>query len=123
MSTRDDTDDRRTDDCATTTSFDDHGLADGSTLITETYYRLLDAGEAEFAPTESFFDRLEAAFVWSYFAATDERDVPDHVAAAIDDARARTLETFADEPDADLRTEVLPAFYQQVAGFHCRYRS
>ncbi|WP_254841347.1 hypothetical protein [Natronomonas marina] len=123
MSTRNGTDDERTDDCTTTTSFSDHGLGDGRRLIRETYYRLVDGGTAEFAPTERFFDRLETAFVWSYIGATDDSGVPPHVGTAIEDARARTREAFAADPDADLRTEVIPAFYQRVAGFHCVYRN
>lgn len=111
------------DDCTTTTSFSDHGLSDGEALIRDTYYRLVDGGTTAFEPTTAFFDRLEAAFVWSYFGATDERGVPPHVEAAIEDARARTREAFADDADADLRTVVIPAFYQRVAGFHCLYRS
>jgi hypothetical protein len=31
-------------------------------------------------------------------------------------------EAFADRPDADLRTDVIPAFYHHAAGFHCARR-
>lgn len=31
-------------------------------------------------------------------------------------------EEFADRPEADLRTDMLPTFYQHLAGFHCAYR-
>ena len=41
---------------------------------------------------------------------------------AIEDARAHTQDEFDDSPGADLRTEVIPAFYRRVAGFHCIYR-
>lgn len=123
MSTHDAPNDEQVEDCTSTTSFADHGLDDGETLIRETYYRLVDGGRTDFEPTEAFFNQLESAFVWSYFAATDERRVPSHVQAAIDDARARTAEAFNDRPDADLRTEVIPTFYQRVAGFHCIYRA
>ena len=47
---------------------------------------------------------------------------PGHVAAAVDDARELTSEEFEGRPDADLRTDVPPAFYRRVAGFHCSYR-
>ena len=108
--------------CTTTNSFDDHGLVDGGVLIRETYYRLVDAGLGSFDPTERYFDQLESAFLWSYIGLTDENGIPPHVEAAIDDGRALTYEAFREQPDADLRTDVLPAFYQQVAGFHCLYR-
>jgi hypothetical protein len=109
------------DDCTTTGSFDDHGIEDGADLITATYYRLASA-ETGFAPTEAFFDRLESAFVWTYLGTVDATGVPDHVMAAVEDARALTREEFTDQPDADLRTEVVPAFYRRIADFHCIYR-
>jgi len=115
--------DRRAGDCTTTTSFSDHGVDDGSDLVTATYYRLLDAGYREFEPTAAFFEAVETAFVRTYLDRTGEAaGLPDHVAAAIDDARELTREEFEGRPDADLRTDVLPAFYRRVAGFHCSYR-
>lgn len=93
----------------------------GVDLLTATYYRLATAG-SEFEPTTEFFDRLESAFIWAYLGATDGSDVPDRVMVAVEDARELTSEEFADRPDADLRTEVVPAFYQRIAGFHCTYR-
>jgi hypothetical protein len=110
-------------DCTTTGSFSDHGIEDGSRLITETYYRIREAGYDEFEPTQSFFDALESAFMWAYLGSVDEPGIAPPVEAAIDDARAHTWERFADEPDADLRTQVVPEFYSSIAGFHCRYRS
>jgi len=110
------------DDCTTTTSFEDHGLADGEALIRRTHYRLLEADAASFEPTPAFFDRLESAFIWSYLATTGETGVPPHVEAAMADARERTRESFDTSPEADLRTDVIPAYYQRVAGFHCLYR-
>lgn len=117
-----DHDERRPDDCTTTESFSDHGIEDGTDLVTETYYRLQAGERLEFSPTETFFDRLESAFLWAYLGSVDERGVPPHVEAAIDDARALTREEFEDRADPDLRTEVIPAFYRRVAGFHCLYR-
>ncbi len=115
--------DREPTDCTTTTSFSDHGVDDGSDLVTATHYRLLDAGYREFEPGAEFFEAVETAFVRSYLDRTaDASGLPDHVAAAIDDARERTREEFEGRPDADLRTDVLPAFYRRVAGFHCAYR-
>jgi len=109
-------------ECTTTSSFGDHGVDDGSELVHQTYYRLVDGGRAEFEPTASFYDALESAFLWSYLGTAAATGVPPHVEAAVDDARALTVEAFADRPEADLRTEVLPTFYQHVAGFHCAYR-
>ncbi len=108
-------------DCTTTGSFSDHGVDDGVDLVTRTYYRFREAGDRESGPG-SFFDRLESAFVGAYLDAVDEPEVPTHVELAIDDARALTEEAFGDPPDADVRTEIVPAFYRRVAGFHCRYR-
>jgi hypothetical protein len=116
-------DDASGDRCTTTTSFSDHAIDDGSVLIQRTYYRLAAEATPTFDPTDDFFDSLESAFIWAYLGSNDERGVPDHVAAALDDALALTREEFADRPEADLRTAVLPAFYQHLAGFHCAYRA
>lgn len=107
------------DDCSTTNSFGDHGIGDGETLIREAYRRL---DGRSFSPTEEFFDSLTSAFTLAYLGEVDEPGVPPHVQAAIDDARLFTFDEFQDDPDADLRTRVIPAFYQRVAGFHCAYR-
>ncbi|MFT4884075.1 MAG: hypothetical protein ACI8U4_001588 [Natronomonas sp.] len=121
MAAKDDSEHDPSANCTTTTSFEDHGLADGSTLIRETHYRLVESGTT-YEPTEAFFDRLESAFIWAYLGTTDEAGVPPHVGAAIADARSRTHEAFRETDDANLRTDVIPAFYQRVAGFHCIYR-
>ncbi|EMA07709.1 hypothetical protein SAMN05443574_10692 [Haloarcula vallismortis] len=115
-------DDDTDEECTTTESFADHGLDDGSVLISRTYNRIAADGEPTFEPTAAFFDTLEAAFIWAYIGTIDEPGVPPHVEAAIEDARAFTRREFANDPDADLRTDVIPTFYQQVAGFHCAYR-
>ncbi len=122
MATTDDSSTGPTEDCTTTASFDDHGVDDGSEMIQDAYYRLAEADTA-FEPTESFFARIETAFIWAYLGTTEERGVPEHVETALDDARVLTHEEFADRTDADLRTDVLPAFYRRFAGFHCAYRS
>jgi len=111
-----------TEECTTSGSFSDHGIGNGVDLITGTYYRLQRAEWREFEPTERFFDQLESAFVWAYLGSVDEVGVPMHVQMAIEDALALTQAEFDDRPDADLRTEVVPAFYRRVAGFHCIYR-
>lgn len=111
------------DECTTTRSFDDHGIDDGSDLIRRTYYRLVADGDGTFEPTDRYVDRLADAFRRAYLTETGTYAVPPHVAAAIDDARARVGAEFADESDADLRTRVIPAFYRHAAGLHCAYRS
>lgn len=116
-------DGRSPDDCSTTASFSDHDIEDGSDLITDTYYRLQDAGVETFEPSDAYFDALESAFVWAYLGVGEEPGVPHHVEYAIADARAVVEAEFADRPDADLRRDVVPRFYQVVAGFHCAHRS
>jgi len=122
MSSDDTRDYNADEECTTTESFADHGLDDGSVLISRTYNRIAADGQPTFELTPEFFDTLEAAFIWAYIGTIDEPGVPPHVEAAIGDAREFTRQEFADDPDADLRTAVIPTFYQQVAGFHCAYR-
>lgn len=109
-------------DCTTTGSFGDHDIEDGSELVHGTYYRLVEGGRAEFDPTDAFYEALESAFLWTYLGTVDGTAVPAHVEAAVDDALAFTAEEFAARPEADLRTEIVPTFYQYAAGFHCAYR-
>jgi hypothetical protein len=111
------------DACRTTNSFADHDIEDGSVLVQRTYYRLVEADSGTFESTDAFYGRLDSAFLWAYLSVTNGTEVPDHVQASLDDAIAMTREAFDDSPDSDLRTEVLPTFYQQLAGFHCSYRS
>jgi hypothetical protein len=62
------------------------------------------------------------AFIWAYLGSVKDNGLPTTVEAAIDDARVLTAAEFRDEPAVDLRTDVIPAFYQRVAAFHCAYR-
>jgi hypothetical protein len=123
MGATDPTRERRSEDCSTTTSFADHGIADGADLVSRTGHRLSAVEDLTFAPTDRFFDRLEEAFVWACLGSVDEPGVPPHVEAAIDDARVATAAEFADREGADVRTEVVPSFFRHLAGFHCAYRS
>lgn len=109
-------------DCTTTSSFTEHGVDRGSALIQRTYYRLAAAGLTEFESTDRFFDQLEAAFTWAYIASTGEPGVPPHVEAAVEDALAWTRTRFDGDEDVDVRTELLPRFYSELAAFHCAYR-
>lgn len=111
-----------TDDCTTTGSFNDHGIDDGSDLIRRTHYRLVADDWDTFEPTEQFLDRLADAFTRAYLTTTDAYELPPRVAAAVDDVRAWVEAEFTDEPETDLRGEVIPAFYRYAAGFHCAYR-
>ena len=108
--------------CTTTGSFTDHGIDDGTELLRRTYYRLAGEQSAGFDPNETFFEDLKDAFVWAYLESTNGTDVPDHVLAATDDALAAVREQFSGDHGADLRTDVIPAFYRSLAGFHCAYR-
>lgn len=123
MSESDNHHSRSGDECTTTGSFSEHGIEDGTDLITSTYFRLQNATRDQFDPSETFFDKLESAFIWAYLGSGEETGVPEHVELAIDDARALTHEEYADQPGADLRTEVIPTFYRHVADFHCLYRA
>lgn len=123
---RDGTPNRSAKRCTTTTAFAEYGIDDGVTLIRRTYYRLVDDDSLAFEPTDAFLDRLTFAFVAAFLRSADRDAVPEPVVVALDDATARTLEEFqdggVDADDRDLRTRVLPAFYQRVAGFYCAYR-
>lgn len=114
--------DRERDDCSTLASFADHGIDDGKSLVEETYSRLRVADGDRVQPTDAFFDRLESAFLWAYLRTVDERTVPDDVLLAVEDARYVVRARFATRIDVDLRTEVVPAFYDAVASYHCAYR-
>lgn len=109
-------------DCTTTNSFDDHEIEDGIDLITRTYTRLIRRDLPPFRPTQEYFEWIEVAFLRTYLDLDPTGRIPNDVATAIDDAKEVTYGEFIDRPDADLRTEVLPTFYQQMAGFHCKYR-
>ena len=89
----------------TTEQFADHGIHDGSALISGTYHRLADADRG-FDRIESFYDGLESAFVWTYLSTVEGTEVLTHIGTAIDDARVFTEDEFADDPDANLRTDV-----------------
>lgn len=107
--------------CDTTTAFDGYGIPDGVDLVHRTRYRLLATGDAEFEPTVEFLARIDRAFRSAYIQAAEVPLVPEPLDAALADATALTAEAYAEEPDADLRGEVLPAFYATLVGLFCTY--
>lgn len=112
----------RTKACATKgAAFVDYGIPDGTDLIHRTYYALRD-GDGEFEPSPASFDRLTATFEVAFVRAADLPLVPEPVEAAIADAGATTADAFLDRSAADLRYDLLPAFYGAVAEAYCQRR-
>lgn len=105
----------------TTSAFDAYGITDGVDLVHRTSYRLLATGDGSFEPTAAFLARVDRAFWAAYIRAAAVPLVPTPLDAALEDAAALTAEEFADEPDADLRGEVLPSYYGTPVGLFCRY--
>jgi hypothetical protein len=54
------------------------------------YCRFAGSG-TDFEPSASSFAQLESAFLWAYLGSTGYDGVPDHVQAALDDARVLIL--------------------------------
>jgi hypothetical protein len=106
-------------DCTTTGSFGPYGVHDGSVLVRR-IGRLLADTDGEGPYTTGTFDRLERAFRLAFAAETGVEELPAPVAAALADASHFTRERYLGAT-ADLRTEVVPAFYRELAGFHCAY--
>jgi hypothetical protein len=107
------------DTCTTTRAFDVYGVTDGSVLV-RTTHRLVHENDRG-TVTDATLDLVAAAFRAAFMEHADVGALPADVAAAVEDALYFTRERYADS-DADLRTEVLPSFYREVAGFHCAYR-
>ncbi len=110
------------DECTTTLSFADHGIDDGHALLTGTYARYRNQADEPFTATDEDLDRLEVAFIRTYLDELGAGTVDDHVRAALDDTLAEMREQYAEADDPDLRTDVIPTFYQQLAAYHCDYR-
>jgi hypothetical protein len=106
------------DACTSATAFEPYGVADGSVLVRRTYYRLDDV---DGRVTDGTIARVVDAFVEAFREATGVDAVPADVRAAVADAAFFTAEAYVGA-DADRRTSVVPAFYRNVAGFHCAYR-
>ena len=108
-----------TDACTTTRTFAVYGVDDGSVLVRTTHRLVHD--EDDGTVTDATLDLVAAAFRAAFLEHADVGSLPADVAAAVEDARYFTRERYAGA-EADLRTELLPAFYREVAGFHCAYR-
>ena len=108
--------------CSTHASaFAGHGIDDGTDLIVRTYYALAADGYRTPAPDVAFADRVATAFRRAYIRTATVPLVPEPVDAAVDGATDVVVHRVLDDPDADLRTEILPAFYRAVAGAYCAH--
>lgn len=108
--------------CAThAAAFTDHGIPDGTTLIHRTYYHLATNGIREPVPSQDFSDRVANAFRTAFIRSAPVPLVPDPIDTAIDEATEVIIHRTLDDPEADLRTKILPAFYRAVAQNYCLY--
>jgi len=108
--------------CSTrTAAFIHHGIDDGVDLVARTYYELADDGHRNPEPTTEFAERVASAFRGAFVRNAPVPLVPDPVDAAIDEATDTLVHRVLDDPDADLRTEILPAFYRDVASAYCAH--
>jgi len=108
--------------CSTrSAAFVDHGIVDGTDLIARTYYALAAADHREPEPTAAFADRVATAFRGAFIRAAAVPLVPDPIDAAIEEATDTIVHRILDDPDAALRTEILPAFYGAVAAAYCAH--
>lgn len=108
--------------CSThTTAFDDHGITDGTELIARTHYTLAETEALTPEPTGAFVEQVATAFRRAFIHEAKVPLVPEPVTHAIEYATDRLAHRLLDDPDADLRTEILPAFYQNVAGAYCAH--
>lgn len=106
-------------DCATTGSFADYGVEDGSVLVRR-MYRSLAGTDAEGPYTGATFDRLERAFRSAFASETGLDGLPEPVDLALEDALYRTREGYLGAT-RDLRTGLVTDFYRDLAGYHCAY--
>lgn len=102
-------------------AFSSHGVADGAGLITRTYYALVASDHDTPRATAEFADEVAAAFRLAFIRKATVPLVPEPVDAAIEQATDRIVHRLLDEPDADLRTDILPAFYRAVADTYCAH--
>ena len=102
-------------------AFAAHGIEDGSDLISRTARALAAMGHREPEPSDEFTESVARAFRQAYARTATVPIVPDPVDAAIDEATDTLAHRVLDDPDADLRTEVLPSFYRSVTNTYCAH--
>lgn len=108
--------------CSThTAAFTDHGITDGTDLVSRTYYTLSTNGHRTPEATSEFADQVAMAFRQAFIRSAAVPLVPEPIDVAIDEATNVIIHHVLDDSDADLRTEILPAFYQTVASTYCSH--
>lgn len=110
-----------TEQCATTDSFAVYGIGDGAALISAAASRLGETSQSV-EVSDGTVMAVENAFRDAFVALADGDSLPPAVRAAFGDAAAAIREADAGGT-VDLRTEFLPRFYQELAGYHCAYRT
>lgn len=98
------------------------GIEDEERLVERTYYDLTEDGFGDYDPDPdgAYLDRVAETVRAVFAELADPYEVPADVDAALDDARHAVAESA--DGDADLRTEVLPAFVGEFAAFVRAYR-
>lgn len=104
-------------------AFAGYHIPNGADLVSATWYQLLDRGYEAFEPTETFADELGKAFRTAFVRTAPVPIVPEPVDEAVVDATTITAYEYSHRSEADLRTVVLPEFYQTVADLYCDYRT
>lgn len=102
-------------------AFADHGIEDGANLISKAYYILARQNIRTPDASSAFVTQVARAFRQAYIQHAAIPLVPEPIDAAIDDAADMLVHAVLDEPAADLRTELLPVFYHQVATLYCSH--
>ncbi len=79
-------------------------------------------GDGDFEPILAFLGRVDRAFLGAYIDATDVPLLPKSIhVALLEELAALTAGEYADEPDANLRQEILLGYYDSPVGIFCRY--
>lgn len=108
--------------CTTrTAAFTDHGIRDGTDLVSRTYYALVISGHATPEVTSEFAEHVAAGFRRAFIRKAAMPLVPETVEAAIEASTDVVVHRLLDEPDVDLRTDLLPAYYRAVANAYCAH--
>lgn len=108
--------------CTTrTAAFTDHGIRDGTELVSRTYYALVTSGHATPEMSGEYAEHVATAFRKAFIRKAAVPLVPEPVEAAIEASTDIVVHRLLDDSDADLRTEVLPAYYRAVANAYCAH--